>query len=236
MKKISCMIVEDEPVSQDILKRYIEDFNVLELIGVCDNAIEAAEKLLTVRPDVLFLDITMPRLSGLDFYRSLKNPPPVIFTTAYPEYAVNGFEVNAVDYLVKPFPFDRFVRAVNRLQDLLQALDRPDVLFLMLQADKKVHKVDIGEILYIEAMGDYVKVFTTEKTLIVHQTLQRISEQLPSQVFHRVHKSYVVSLQQLEYVEGNQIAIKSHRIPIGQTFRNEFLAILHKNSAHLRRP
>lgn len=228
--KISCMIVEDEPVSQEILKRYIQDFESLDLIEVCDNAIEASQKLQTVKPDLLFLDITMPRLSGLDFYRSLINPPHVIFTTAYPEYAVNGFEVNAVDYLVKPFAFERFVKAINRLQDVLRVSSKGEAPFIMLQADKKFHKVNIEDILFLEAMGDYVKVYVQGKTLIVHQTLQRLSEQLPPQLFYRVHKSYVISLNKLEYVEGNQIIIKSHHVPIGQTYRNEFLTGLQKNA------
>lgn len=220
------MIVEDEPVSQEILMRYIKDFDSLELLAVCFDAVEAAQKVAILRPDVLFLDITMPRLSGLDFYKSLVNPPYVIFTTAYPEYAVNGFEVNAVDYLVKPFPFERFVRAITKLQALLNVDQLEQEEFIMLQADKKFHKVDIQEILFLEAMGDYVKVVLTGKTLIVHQTLQRLFEQLPPGLFYRVHKSYAIALNKLEYVEGNQIIIKSARIPIGQTYRADFLAVL----------
>lgn len=226
MRKITCMIVEDEPVSQEILMRYIKDFDSLELLAVCNNAIEAAQKLPVLKPDVLFLDITMPRLSGLDFYKSLVNAPYVIFTTAYPEYAVSGFEVNAVDYLVKPFPFERFVRSITKLQGLLNGGQTEQEKFIMLQADKKFHKVDIEEILFLEAMGDYVKVVLGSKTLIVHQTLQRLFEQLPSGLFYRVHKSYVIALNKLEYVEGNQIIIKSVRVPIGQTYRAEFLSVL----------
>lgn len=228
--KISCMVVEDEPVSQEILKRYIQDLESLELLAVCNNAIEASQKLTLLKPDVLFLDITMPRLSGLDFYKSLVNPPHVIFTTAYPEYAVNGFEVNAVDYLVKPFPFDRFVKAVNKLQEVLRNSSKAEAPFIMLQADKKFHKVNTDDILFLEAMGDYVKVFLPGKTLIVHQTLQRLFEQLPSSVFVRVHKSYVISLSKLEYLDGNQIVIRAHTVPLGQTYRNGFLTVLQRNS------
>lgn len=228
--KISCMIVEDEPVSQEILKRYIEDVESLELVAICNDALEANQKLAQFRPDLLFLDITMPRLSGLDFYRSLVNPPHAIFTTAYPEYAVNGFEVNAVDYLVKPFAFDRFVKAINKAQDLIKSSATSGTPFLMLQADKKFHKVNVDEILFLEAMGDYVKVYLTSKTLIVHQTLQRLSQQLPPQQFYRVHKSYVISVAKLEYMEGNQVIIRAHHIPVGQTYRNEFLNVLQNTS------
>jgi DNA-binding LytR/AlgR family response regulator len=221
------MIVEDEPVSQEILQRYIADCPSLQLLKVCNNAIEALEQWRSLNPNLLFLDITMPKLSGLDFYRSLSNPPMVIFTTAYPEYAVNGFEVNAIDYLVKPFSFERFLRAVNKATDVRtygEAL--PD--FIMLQADKKTHKVFLDEILFAEAMGDYVKVHLREKTLIVHTPLQKFFEQLPTKKFHRVHKSFVVSLSQLQYIEGNMVIIGKHQIPIGQTYRNDFLTLLHQ--------
>ena len=228
MKKIRCMIVEDEPVSQEILTRYTQDYESLELAAVCSNAIEASQKIASIDPDLLFLDIAMPRLSGLDFYKSLTNPPYVIFTTAYPEYAVNGFEVNAVDYLVKPFSFERFVKAIGKLQTLLSVTPQLNAKFIRLQADKKIHNVDIDQILFLEAMGDYVKVVMQDKTLIVHHTLQKLIDQLPTALFYRVHKSYAISLNKLEYVEGNQIIIKSAKVPIGQTYRNEFLEALQK--------
>jgi DNA-binding LytR/AlgR family response regulator len=228
MRKISCMIIEDEPVSQEILMRYIRDYDSLELLAVCNNAIEAAQKLGSLEPDLLFLDIAMPRLSGLDFYKSLSNPPYVIFTTAYPEYAVSGFEVNAVDYLVKPFPFERFVKAMGKLQSIVNVTSQRDAQFITLQADKKIHKLDIDQILFLEAMGDYVKVVMNGKTLIVHHTLQKLLEQLPRSLFYRVHKSYAIALNKFEYVEGNQIVIKTSRVPIGQTYRNDFLEVLQR--------
>jgi DNA-binding LytR/AlgR family response regulator len=141
---------------------------------------------------------------------------------------VNGFEVNAVDYLVKPFPFERFVKAMGKLQSILNVSSQKDAQFITLQADKKIHKIDIDQILFLEAMGDYVKVVMAGKTLIVHQTLQKLLEQLPPALFYRVHKSYAIALNKLEYVEGNQIIIKSSRVPIGQTYRNEFLEVLQK--------
>src|SRR5688572_16083236 len=138
----------------------------------------------------MFLDITMPKISGLEFYRTLTNAPPVIFTTAYPQYAVDGFEVNAVDYLVKPFAFDRFLKAMNKFRDL-QKGHAAEHDFVLLQADKKTHKVDCDDILYAEAMGDYVRVVTITKTLVVHLTLQRLESMLPEGKFFRVHKSYI---------------------------------------------
>jgi DNA-binding LytR/AlgR family response regulator len=216
MKKITCMIVEDEPASQEILKRYIADCPQLQLVAVCSNALEANEKLRTASVDLMFLDITMPKISGLDFYGSLPAPPEVIFTTAYPEYAVSGFEVNAVDYLVKPFPFDRFLKAVNRFRHAPEAGAATSPGFILLQADKKMHKVNFDDILFIEAMGDYVKVHTAEKTLIVHYTLQKMQEQLPSSAFFRVHKSYLVALRKIDYLEGNMVIVHKPRSPSGR--------------------
>jgi DNA-binding LytR/AlgR family response regulator len=227
MKKITCMIVEDEPVSQEILKKYISDYPSLELLAVCNNAIEANDQLRKLSPDLMFLDITMPKISGLEFYRSLSDPPYVIFTTAYPEYAVSGFEVNAVDYLVKPFPFDRFLKAMNKMQDLMEPASG-NAGFILLQADKKMHKVNFDDILFIEAMGDYVKVHSPGKTLIVHQTLQKLEGQLPAHRFFRTHKSYLVSLDRIDYIEGNMVVIQKDHIPIGQTYRNDFLERLQK--------
>jgi DNA-binding LytR/AlgR family response regulator len=222
------MIVEDEPASQQILQRYIADYGQLELLSVCSNALEANEELRKQQVDLMFLDVTMPRLSGLEFYRSLTNPPEVIFTTAYPQYAVDGFEVNAIDYLVKPFSFDRFLKAVNKAQDLLKTISASSSEFILLQADKKMHRINFDDILFIMAMGDYVKVHTAEKTLIVHYTLQKLLSQLPSDRFFRIHKSYFISLKRIDYIEGNMVIINKVQIPIGQTYRNDFLAVLQK--------
>jgi len=223
MSKVNCMIVEDEPVSQELLRKYISELSQLELVSVCNNAIEAGAELRKTRIDLMFLDINMPKLSGRDFYASLVSPPPVIFTTAYPEFAVNGFELNAVDYLVKPFPFERFAKAVGKFLD-----QRKFPTYIVLQADKKTYKVDLNDIETVEAMGDYVKVKTPTQLLIVHQTLQKLGEQLPGEFFKRIHKSFIVSVNKLQYVEGNMAVIAGHKIPIGQTYRAEFLESLAK--------
>jgi DNA-binding LytR/AlgR family response regulator len=228
MRKITCIIVEDEPASQEILRTYINDYPSLELVSVCSNAMEANALLHTRRVDLMFLDITMPKLSGLDFYRSLSDPPFVIFTTAYPEYAVDGFEVNAVDYLVKPFPFDRFLKAMNKLQDQLKTHAPSGEEYILLNADKKMHRVQHNDILFAEAMGDYVKVHIRDKTIMVHHTLQKLEEQLPSFAFFRIHKSYLISLRHFDYIEGNMVIIQGKRVPIGQTYRNDFLTLLQK--------
>jgi len=221
MSKASCMIIEDEPVSQELLGKYISELPQLDLVCVCSNAIDAGEELRKNKVDLLFLDINMPRLSGTDFYATLINPPAVIFTTAYPEFAVNGFELNAVDYLVKPFPFERFVKAVSKFMDQRKSGDKQG--YIILQADKKTHKVNFTDIDHIEAMGDYARVKMKEKVLIVHQTLQKLNDQLPAGTFKRVHKSFIISMNKLEYVEGNMAIVAGQKIPIGQTYRSMFM-------------
>lgn len=220
------MIVEDEPVSQELLCKFVSDLPQLDLISVCSNAIDAGDHLRRQRVDLLFLDINLPRISGTEFYSTLINPPAVIFTTAYPEFAVNGFELNAVDYLVKPFPFERFVKAVGKFHDQRRAPDHAPS-HIALVADKKTHKVNFNDIEVIEAMGDYAKVKMKDKTLIVHLTLQRLGEQLPAD-FRRIHKSFIISMNKLEYVEGNIAVVSGQKVPIGQTYRGEFMDRLSK--------
>jgi DNA-binding LytR/AlgR family response regulator len=222
----TCMIVEDEPLSQELLHSYIAQVRELELVATCGSATDAASALRKRPVDLLFLDINMPGMSGTDFYSSLLNPPAVIFTTAYPEFAVKGFELNAVDYLVKPFAIDRFMKAVNKY---LQR-DPGKSTYLLVQVDKQMHKVELADIYFIEAMGDYVKIRVKNATLIVHQTLHRMAEQLPVG-FLRVHKSFVVSLSHLSHYEGNTAYVKGHQVPIGQTYRAGFIDALNKGVA-----
>jgi DNA-binding LytR/AlgR family response regulator len=216
----TCMIVEDEPISQELLQSYIEQVPELELVVTCNNAIEAGEQLRKRPVDLLFLDINMPKMTGTAFYSSLVNPPSVIFTTAYPEFAVEGFDLNAVDYLVKPFAIERFMKAVNKY---FQQKPSGKASYILVQVDKKTHKVDLSGISYIEAFGDYVKIQVKGNTLVVHQTLSRMEEQLPSVDFRRIHKSFIISLRQLSHIDGNIAQVGEHEIPIGQTYRTGFL-------------
>jgi DNA-binding LytR/AlgR family response regulator len=228
MKKISCLVIEDEPASQEIMRKYIIDFPRLDCRQYCSNAIEAGEALRSNHVDLIFLDINMPRISGMQFFRSLVDPPAVIFTTAYPEHAAEGFEVSAVDYLIKPFPFDRFLKAVNKFIDRWES-SAIGGSYIMLMANKKMHKVDFESILFVEGMGDYVKVHTERGSLIVLMTLQKLQEQLPEQTFRRIHKSFIISLAHLRYVDGNVAVVDKHQVPIGQTYRAEFLTSLNRS-------
>ncbi len=224
--KINCLIIDDEPSSQIVLKKFIADVDFLELIGVCYNAVDAIEKLKqNPSIDLLFLDINMPKISGLTFYKSLQNPPDVIFTTAYPQYAVDGFEVNAIDFLLKPFSFDRFFTAVNKVVEkkMPNETKLENGHFIMIKSNKTLHKISIKNILFIEAFGDYVKVHLEDTFIMTNATFTSIFESLPKQLFIRTHKSFAINLNKMNSMSGNQIMIKNHKIPIGQKYKTDFL-------------
>ena len=221
MNNITCIIVDDEPLSHEILEKYISDTPGLELIGVCFDSFHAMKIIKDENPDLVFLDINMPKLSGLQMIKSLENPPKVIFTTAYPEYAVEGFEVNAIDYLLKPFDYARFIRSVNKLSSGNEETKQNDKA-LWLRADKKIHKIKISDIYYIEAIGDYLKFYTRDLSLVVHERMKKMEIDLADFNFIRVHRSFIVSIDKIEFVEGNRIKILDQYIPIGQTYRENF--------------
>lgn len=230
--KIKCLIVDDEPLSQDVLKKYISDSPMLELVNTCFDAFEATEILQTSVIQLIFLDINMPRLSGVRFVRTLSNPPLIIFTTAYPEYAIEGFEVDAVDYLVKPFSYERFLKAVNKAVEkisLSQLRKTSADGFLLLKSDKKVYKVNFGDIFYMQSLGDYIKVFTSGKCIVVHDTIKNMVEQLPESKFIRVHKSYVIAIDKIQFIEGNQVKVSDEMIPVGLSFRDDLQRVLKTN-------
>ena len=231
--KLKCLIVDDEPLAQDILVRYVGDCQSLELSGVCSDALEAGEFIRTHPVDLIFLDINMPRLSGIRFVKTLNHPALIIFTTAYPEYAAEGFEANAVDYLVKPFSFERFMRAVNKAIEWVEFRKKKENRqetdsmqnqeFILLRSDKKIFKINFDNILYFESIGDYIKVFCTDKMIIIHETVKNLVTQLPVNQFIRVHKSYIVSLTKIRLIEGNQVDVAGKMLPIGLVFKDELL-------------
>jgi DNA-binding LytR/AlgR family response regulator len=220
---IRCIIIDDEPLSQDILEKFILEIERLEIAGIFDDALEASVFLRDHKVDLIFLDINMPRLSGIQFFKSLENPPSVIFTTAYPEFAVEGFDLDAVDYLLKPFPFERFLKAVNKA---FEKLDNSHFIskekILWLKSDKKLNKIFIQDILYIEAIGDYVKIVLEEGNLVVHETLQGILSKLKTNGFERIHRSYIIAMDKIAYVEGNRVGVGDTVLPVGQSYRDYF--------------
>lgn len=219
-----CIIVEDEPLARNVLKKYIGEHPLLELAAVCADALEAQQVLAKQPVSILFLDINLPRLSGITFLKSLSHPPLVIFTTAYPEFAVEGFELDAIDYLLKPFSFERFLKAINKALEKLErsapgANTLPTSIFI--KADKKVFKIALDDILYVEALDDYVRLVTTQSNYLVNDTLKGLQEELPPSQFIRIHKSYIIARNKIVFLEGNFVKIGSKDIPIGASYREE---------------
>ncbi|MBI5917701.1 MAG: response regulator transcription factor [Bacteroidetes bacterium] len=226
MTTIRCIAVDDEPLSLKIIEKYAADLPRLDLVATCNNAFEAMDCLRRMPVDLMFLDINMPKLSGISLMKSLDNPPLVIFTTAYPEFAVDGFELEAVDYLLKPFSLERFIKAVNRAADkrfVPKPADEPCPEFLLVKADKKLYKVDSQDIIYLEAYGDYVKIFTKEKMLLTKERLSTVEQQLPSERFVRIHRSFVIALAAIEFIEGNTVKIGKEKLPVSENLKDALL-------------
>jgi len=224
--KINCLIIDDEPTSQVVLKKYIADVDFLHLSGVVNNAIEALEELKNNSAiDLLFLDVNMPKISGLTFYKSLQNPPCVIFTTAYSQYAIDGFDVKAIDFLLKPFSFERFFIAVNKVVEKKSTIEisAKESHYILIKSNKITHKIFSNNILFIEAFGDYVKVYVEDKYILTNNTFSNILQMLPKTKFVQTHKSYAINLEKINTLNGNQIAIKNNVIPIGLKFKAGFL-------------
>lgn len=220
-----CLVVEDEPLAQQVLEKYIAGHPCLELAGICSDALEAQRFLAKQPVPVIFLDINLPRLSGISFLKGLHRPPHIIFTTAYPEYAVQGFELDVVDYLLKPFSHERFLKAVNKL---LEKAGPPPALSsaIFVKAGKKVYRVNLDDIRYIEALDDYVNVVTATSQYLVNDTLKGLLEQLPASHFIRVHKSYVISKDHIVFLEGNYVRIGEKDIPVGVSYRSELQRLI----------
>jgi len=236
--KLNCLIVDDEPLAQDVLESYVKSEKDLHLVRKCQNALEAREAMRTAEIDLIFLDIQMPEISGIDFLKSLENPPMVIFTTAFPNYAVDGFNLDAVDYLLKPISEDRFKKAMKKVADLY-AMRHPqernhqegDDDHIFVKADQKLVKLRYDEIDYIEALADYVKIHTADdRRVITLQTMKKMEQRLPSDRFIRVHRSYIVGIRKIKSVAGNKIELKQELIPIGKNYKSNLFDYLQTNN------
>lgn len=240
---INVIIVDDEPLAQDVLETYIEKIPELNLVEKCSNALEANEALKNHDIALMFLDIQMPQLTGIDFLRTLSHPPLVIFTTAYPNYAIEGFELNALDYLLKPISLERFMKAVNKAMEQIELQGRgsaaadaegegePDFIFV--KADKKLVKVNYADIIYIEGLKDYVIIRMENSRVITLQTMKSLEEKLPPGTFRRIHRSYIVNVDRIEAIVGNMVEVleknQAKHLPIGKNYRDELLEIINKN-------
>lgn len=225
---ISCIIVDDEPLARQLLNSYIDQISYLNCIGTCQNAIEAFELLHLQKVDVIFLDIEMPGITGISFLKSLKTAPKVIFTTAYPNYAVDAFEIEAVDYLLKPITFERFTKAIQKLlpeaeEKATTKIDNEDDAHLFLKIDRRLLRINFSKIYYIEAYGDYLKVHTIEKTHITYMTLNKLECLLPAFVFIRIHRSTIINKKFIQLVEGNFVRVNNINLSIGSTYRENLL-------------
>ncbi len=223
---IDCLIIEDEPLARDVLIQYIDDHPDLNLLTYAKDALEATSVLEKGDVDLIFLDINLPKISGINFYKSLVNQPPVIFTTAYPEYAVEGFEVSAVDYLVKPFSFERFVKAINKFKNWHKVGESNS--HLNVKTDKKVYRIPFDDISHIESTGDYMKIHTKDRVLISADTLKNLVETLPSDIFFRIHKSYLVNVEHVEFLEGNRLKVNDKMLPVGYSYREKISALFRR--------
>ncbi|PIB37269.1 DNA-binding response regulator [Reichenbachiella sp. 5M10] len=227
-QKYKCLIVDDEQPARALLASYVEKVPHLELVGTCKNSMEAMSKMNETDVDVLLLDIQMPDLTGVDLLKSLSKKPVTIFTTAYQEYALVGYELDVVDYLLKPFPLDRFLSAINKAIDLIRLRQAGTVYtpasiteeYMVIKADHKLHKVKIGSILYIEGLREYVTYHLEGKRKIIAlESLKSIESLLQKQGFIRVHKSFIVNKHHVQHLEGNRVKVGEEMIPVGASYR-----------------
>lgn len=244
---LNTIIVDDEPLARDILETYIEQIPELNLVAKCSNALEANNMLQSEDIDLMFLDIQMPQVTGTEFLKSLNNPPMVVFTTAYPNYAIEGFELDALDYLLKPIPMDRFMKAVNRAVEMknlfsstnpetAEVVDRPageKEDFVFVKSDKKLVKIHYSDIIYIEGLKDYVIIRCKDTRVITLQTMKSLEARMPANIFKRIHRSYIVNLDEINAVVGNMVEVtekgQSKNLPIGKNYKDELLEIVNKN-------
>lgn len=231
--KIKCLITDDEPLALDILANYIQSLDFLSLEHRCENAIEALNYLNRHKIDLLFLDIQMPRLTGLELLRTLFNPPKVILTTAFRDYAIESYELNVLDYLLKPISFDRFLIAVNKFQRPSSIADtetisakhkEDDCIYIRYQ--KKMVQVSLSDILFIESLRDYIKIKTVSGDLITYASITEVEEKLPAHLFVRIHRSYIVSIQRVKKFTAASIEINGFELPIGRSYKPHVLTVL----------
>ena len=240
MKKINCIIADDEMLAREVIQNHISKLDNLNLVGTSATGIEAYSMLNTQAVDLLFLDINMPQLTGLALLKTLKDPPAVILTTAYREFALDGYELGVIDYLLKPISFERFLKAIDRYINIsgfksspflgeqlpTSQADKPD--FIYIKFNKKMIRVLFKDIIYLEGLKDYVKVHTLTGTVITYQTLTHFNEKLPADLFMRIHRSYIVSLRHIKAYTTSMVEIGNAAIPIGSVYAKSVMTLLHR--------
>ena len=225
--KLNCLIVDDEPIARKGLEEYVKEIDFLQLIASCENPLKATSFLNEQKVDLMYLDIHMPKISGIEFLKTLKNPPLTIFTTAFSDYALEGYSLDVIDYLVKPISFDRFLKASQKALDFFQLksladhASSADVDYFFVRCDRKYEKVFFRDVSYVEGMQNYAVIHVGDKKLITYITLASLESQLPGDHFLKVHKSYLISVSHVKAIEGDEIIMEHARIPISRTLREQ---------------
>ncbi|MHA7057436.1 LytR/AlgR family response regulator transcription factor [Aquimarina sp. M1] len=225
---LKCLIVDDEPLAREALNGYCKAIDFLEVIGVCKNARQAQELLQKSHVDLLFLDIQMPIITGIEWLKTQKTVPPTIITTAYSEHALESYSFNVVDYLVKPISFERFKQAVDKMYNLINNKELSNYLFI--KQSKELKKIEVNKILFIEAQQNYVKIITNQETILTHSTLKGMQDSLPKEAFIKTHKSFLVSLHKIEKISENEIFIGNHVLPLSKRRKKEVVTRIRLNN------
>jgi len=232
MKKLSCIIVDDEPVARKILHEFVDHIPFMDLQGKFENAIKAEAFLKNNAVDIIFLDIEMPKVSGLQFLQKMNIESMVILTTAFPQYALEGYELDIIDYLLKPFAFNRFLKAVQKAKDYHEMKTRTSGAiqssYIFIKSDKRIEKIELHDMLYAESVGNYVSVYTDDKKIIAYLTMKSLESQLPPDEFIKIHQSYLVNCSKIEAIEGNEIKIGGKSLPMSRNYRDLVMKIVHQ--------
>jgi DNA-binding LytR/AlgR family response regulator len=233
---MNCIALDDEPLALDIIEAYVKKHPELHLVACCNNAAEASEILKKQSIDLMFLDIQMPGINGLNFIRSLEQKPLFMFTTAYSEYAIDGFELDAIDYLLKPIAYDRFEKAVEKAKEYYSIKNNLDVIesdleneYIFVKANQQLVKLSYGEILYVEAFADYVKIFLNDRKIVTLQTMKKMESKLPKDIFSRVHRSFIVNRKAVESFSTSICEVNGVKIPVGKSYKNDFVQLMKSN-------
>lgn len=232
MKKLSCIIVDDEPIARKILQEFTEQVPYLDLIGTFESAMKAEEFLKGNQPDIIFLDIEMPKLSGLQMLKRVHVESLVIVTTAFPQYALDGYELDIIDYLLKPFALNRFLKAVQKAKDFYEMKRQsgntqlPSYIFI--KSEKRIEKVELSEILYAEVLGNYITIYTDRKAIVAYLTMKSLEGQLPPDDFIKIHQSFLVNRCKIESLEGNDLKVGSKSLPISRNYRESVTSLINQ--------
>ena len=235
--KTKCLIIDDEPLARDLVRNHLEKLDNFEIVAECGDAMKALQVLRNQHVDLMFMDIQMPQITGIEFLKTLKNPPRVIITTAYREYALEGFELDVVDFLLKPITFERFLKSVNKYfqvasengnnGDVVSTASSPEETFMYVKENKRVIKLLLKEILYIEGLSEYVKIYTGSKKIVTKTSMTNMEDKLPENSFMRIHKSYIVSLNKIEAFTSSSIEVTGKELPIGRSYKTRVSKVLH---------